>query len=173
MKKVCYLFSFVLIFLSCATNYGEENEDYRHFFDYKNAIRLKGDAEIPKIEYMAFVLDGSGVDKISMKLKGKKPKNFCVECKRYLFGLDDHSVRFYDIYAEYDSPDFSLFISQEDIKFIYGHLDGVNDVYKKGDGSVLLFRINESAFLYPIDVKKKKKERERLNKIAKKNNYFH
>lgn len=70
-----------------------------------------------------------------------------------------------------------MYISKENLKYAYGNSDEIDRVLKIGDNDVLLFRMNESAFLYPSDVEKRKEENENLrnffNKKAKKDNYFY
>lgn len=172
MKNVCYLFVFVFLFFSCTTNYGEKYGYRRHFFDYKNAIRLEGKDEIPPIEYIVFV---GGFDTIALKLKDKEPKEFRVKSLNYKKN-DGEFVSFYKIYDEYELPEFSLYISKENLKYAYGNSDEINKVLKIGNNDVLLFRMNESAFLYPSDVEKRKKENDNFkkynNKLYKENSYF-
>lgn len=170
MKKVYYLLCLLFIFLSCTTNYGEKYGYRRHTFDCDNAIRLTGNDEIPQIEYVVFV---GGFDSIALKLKNREPKEFRVQSNYYK--KDNEIITFYKIQDDYDFPEFS-FISKENVEYAYFGSEEINTVYEIGNGEALLFKIKESAFLYPVDVKKKKEENDNYkkynNKQYKENSYF-
>ena len=169
MKKIYYLFLLLLCY-SCSDIPDYNRHAYRHWFDYENAIQILGESSpAPKVEYIAMLL--TSIDSIEIKVKGEKPKAVYEKSWR-IAKPDGETIWGHKSQGLYEDFRFLLNVSKDEISYVYGVHEGLNNFKDEQEFLVLELNIddddrdNNRVYIYQRDVNMNKKERKLYDRLV-------